>query len=124
MLRSCGRTPRTIRVEFVFVFRTDSSEDVDTFAIRVTAGARRWLDFCITGESGMLNRSSESSDNGGRVRLRGGASEGSSSTRGRIEPATEVAEDASDRRLPLVKPLDTAKGSGPDAWPALPYVRL
>jgi hypothetical protein len=103
-----------MRDEFMLVSRTDSSEDVETFVIRVTGGARRWPGFCTIGESGMLKRSKVSSDDGGRVRFRGGALEASSFTRGRTEPTTEVGEDASVGLLPLMKPLETERASGPN----------
>jgi hypothetical protein len=58
----------------------------------------------------MLNTSGEPSDIGGRERLRGGVSEGSSSPRGRTRPVFEGG-DASVGLFPLVKPLGTKRGS-------------
>ena len=40
------------------------------------------------------------------------------------KPVTDVAEDALEWKLPLEKPLDTKRGSGPNTTPALLYVRL
>src|SRR6266705_3091893 len=62
----------------------------------------------------MLNTSGEPSDLGGRERLRGGVSEGSSSPRGRIRLVIE-GSDASVGLFPLVKPLGTERGSRPKA---------
>lgn len=62
----------------------------------------------------MLNTSGEPSGIGGRERLRGGVSEGSSSPRGRIRPVIE-GSDASVGLFPLVKPLGTKRGSRPKA---------
>jgi hypothetical protein len=104
-----------MRDELVLVSITDSSEDVETLVFRVTASARRWPGFCTIGESGMLNRSITSSDDGGRVRFRGGASEASSLARERTVPTTEVGEDASVDLVPLMKPLETERASGLNA---------
>jgi hypothetical protein len=58
----------------------------------------------------MMITSGEPSVIGGRERLRGGVSEGSSSPRGRIRPVIEGG-DASMNLFPLVKPLETKRGS-------------
>jgi len=104
-----------MRDEFTFASKIDSSEDVDKFAIRVAAGARRWPGFCMIGESGTQTKSGESSDIGGRERFRGGVSEASSSPRGRMRPVIK-AGDASVGLFPLMKPLGTERGSRPKAW--------